>query len=260
MAVRTVHKDQLDEIEKRMEELRRKFDLYFMGSPEQKTPPTTHQAQVGGELRRMREDEVRTWKTIERFRFAQIFARFVSMDRLWARTLKQIEDGIYKRDKFRVQQGKKKAQEAAPTDTAVGNRPAGLDSFDNMDVDVDSFSDEGLIHSHPPTAAIQSGKAPPAPRGAPAPIAGMPPAPQHRAAAPPSGGGQGMSEQRIKQLYDVYMQAKKRSGEASSLTLDQLKKQIDKQVPQIKAKHKCDNVDFKVVLKDGKAMLKAVPK
>ncbi|OGQ16824.1 MAG: hypothetical protein A2138_24245 [Deltaproteobacteria bacterium RBG_16_71_12] len=257
MAVRSAHKDQLDDMEKRMEELRRRFELYFMGSPEQKTPPTTHQAQVGGELRRMREDEVKSWKTIDRFRFSQIFARFVAMDRLWARTLKQIEDGVYKRDKFKVQQGKKKAQ--APADTAVGDRPAGIDSFDNMDVDVGSFSDEGLIHSQPPTPMAQVGKAAAAARSAPAPVAGVPPPPQQRPAAP-SGGAPGMSDQRIRQLYDVYMQAKKRSGEASSLTLDQLKKQIEKQVPQIKAKHKCDNVDFKVVLKDGKAMLKAVPK
>lgn len=260
MAVRAGHRDELDDIEKRMEELRRRFELYFQGSPEQKTPPTVNQAQVGGELRRMREDEVRSWNTIDRFRFAQIFARFVSMDRLWARTLKQIEDGVYKRDRFKVQQAKKKA--AAPTDTEVGNRPAGLDSFDNMDVDVGSFSDEGLIHSHPPSAAVQEGR-PAVPRGAPAPVAGVPPSPSQRpaaAASAASGGGPGMSEQRIKQLYDVYMQAKKRSGESSNLTIDQLKKQIEKQVPQIKAKHKCDNVDFKVVLKDGKAMLKAVPK
>lgn len=256
MAVRSGHKDQLDDIEKRMEELRRRFDLYFQGSPEQKTPPTTHQAQVGGELRRMREDEVRTWNTVDRFRFSQIFARFVSMDRLWARTLKQIEDGVYKRDKFKVQNAKKKAP--APTDTNVGARPAGLDSFDGMDVDVGSFSDEALLHSQPPTAAQPRAAAAPT-RGAPPPVAGVPPPSQPRP-SPAAAGGASLSEQRIKQLYDVYMQAKKRAGEASSLTLDQLKKQIEKQVPQIKAKHKCDSVDFKVVLKDGKAMLKAVPK
>lgn len=258
MAVRSGHKDELDDIEKRLEELRRRFELYFQGSPEQRTPPTTNQAKVGGELRRMREDEVRTWHTVDRFRFSQIFARFVSMDRLWARTLKQIEDGVYKRDKFRAQQARKKAAE--PTDTEVGDRPAGIDSFDNMDVDVGSFSDEGLIHSQPPTPVSQVGRTPGPTRSAPAPVAGVS-TPQQRPAAAASGGAQaGMSDQRLKQLYDVYMQAKKRTGEASSLTMDQLKKQIDKQVPQIKAKHKCDNVDFKVVLKDGKAMLKAVPK
>ncbi|MCC7108488.1 MAG: hypothetical protein IT382_04325 [Deltaproteobacteria bacterium] len=260
MAVRAGQRERLDDIEKRMEELRRRFDLYFQGSPEQKTPPTTNQAQLGGELRRIREDELRSWNTVDKFRFGQLFARYVSMDRLWARTLKQIEDGIYKRDKFKLQQQKQKPKkEAGPTDTNVGARPGGLDSFDNMDVDVGSFSDEASLHSQAPMSASQTGKPAPAPRSSPAPVTGVPPPQAHRPAAAAAGGGN-MSDQRLKQLYDVYMQAKKRTGEASSLTMDQLKKQIEKQVPQIKAKHKCDNVDFKVVLKDGKAMLKAVPK
>lgn len=261
MAVRSGQRERLDDIEKRMEELRRRFDLYFQGSPEQKMPPTTNQAQLGGELRRIREDELRSWNTVDKFRFGQLFARYVSMDRLWARTLKQIEDGVYKRDKFKLQQQKQKPKkEAGPTDTNVGDRPGGLDSFDNMDVDVGSFSDEAYLHSQAPGAASQTGKPVAPTRSAPAPVAGVPPSQAPRPAAAAAAGGGSMSDQRLKQLYDVYMQAKKRTGEASSLTMDQLKKQIEKQVPQIKAKHKCDNVDFKVVLKDGKAMLKAVPK
>ncbi|HEY4219892.1 MAG TPA: hypothetical protein VGO62_01090, partial [Myxococcota bacterium] len=168
-------RERLDEIEKRLDELRHKYDLYFQGSKEQRTPPTNAQAQMGGELRRIREDETRTWNTIDKFRFMQIFARFVSLDRLWARTMKQIEDGTWKRDKMKV--ALKKAKEAEqqppqqqPSDTQVGKRPAA---------------------ARPPTA-------------------------------PASANGQGMTDQRLKQLYDVYMQAKKRTGEQSNLTMDAL--------------------------------------
>lgn len=248
MAVRAGHREQLDELEKRLDELRRRFDMYFQGSPEQRMPPTSQQAQLGGEMRRLREDEIRSWNTVDKFRFNQIFARFVSMDRMWARTLKQIEDGTHKRDKFKVQQ-MKKAEAAAPADTQVGQRP---DSLDGMDVDMGSFDDAVAIHSQPNQRPVSSEKSVPKPvfPGAPAP----------RPAASSGGGGGGMSDQRLQQLYDVYMKAKQRTGEQSSLTVDALKKQIEKQIPAIKAKHKCDNVDFKVVLKDGKAMLKAVPK
>jgi hypothetical protein len=237
------HRDLLDELENRIDEVRRRFDLYFNGSPEQKQPPTTHQAQLGGEFRKLREEEVRSWNTIEKFRFNQLFARFVSLDRMWARVMKQIEDGTYKRDKFKVAQMKKK-EEAAPTQTQVGQRP---DSLDGMDVDVNSFEDEKPVADKPraPQPVSGMGKAVPAPV-----VTG--------GSSPPSGGS--MSDQRLKQLYDVYMQAKKRTGEQSSLTMEALKKQIEKQIPAIKAKHNCQNVDFKVVLKDGKAMLKAVPK
>jgi hypothetical protein len=240
-------KERLDDIEKQLEELRHRFELYFQGSKEQRTPPTDKQAQMGGELRRMREDEIKLWNTIDKFRFSQIFARFVAMDRLWARTMKQIEDGTYKRDRLKVRLRKEAEldqQQKMPQDTQVGNRPA---SIEGLDVDVNSFDDGDAMNS-------QSGQKPvgskPSPKPVPAPIAGP---------ASANGGG-GMNDQSSKRLYDVYMQAKKRTGENSSLTMEALKKQIEKQIPQIKAKHNCNNVEFKVVLKDGKAMLKAVPK
>ncbi|MFZ9886947.1 MAG: MXAN_5187 C-terminal domain-containing protein [Myxococcota bacterium] len=78
------------------------------------------------------------------------------------------------------------------------------------------------------------------------------------AAAPPPAAA--ADDEKLRRLYNVYMQAKKRTGEASNLSLDGLRRQLEKQIPLIKQKHKCNEVDFKVVLKDGKAMLKAVPK
>ena len=238
MAVRAGHREELNELEKRLDELRRRFDMYFHGAPEQRQPPSSNQAQLGGELRRMREDEIRNWNTQDKFRFNQIFARYVSMDRMWARTLKQIEDGTHKRDKFKVAQMKKRDENASPE---AERRPN--DSLDGLDVDVGSF-DDFSSDSSPPSQ--------PAAKSVPRPVVTGP-------ARPPAAGG-GMSDQRLQQLYDVYMKAKQRTGEQSSLTVDALRKQIEKQIPAIKAKHKCDNVDFKVVLKDGKAMLKAVPK
>jgi hypothetical protein len=237
MAVRAGHREELNEIDKRLEELRRRFDMYFFGAPEQRMPPSANQAKLGGELRRMREEEIKNWNTQDTFRFNQIFARFVSLDRMWARTLKQIEDGTHKRDKFKVAQMKKRDKAAAATATQVASR--NTDSLDGLDVDIGSFDDVGA----PPAPAPQ-----PERRAVPRPVA---PTPASAAT---------MSETRLQQLYEVYMQAKKRTGEQSSLTVDALRKQIDKQIPAIKAQHKCDSVDFKVVLKDGKVMLKAVPK
>jgi hypothetical protein len=79
-----------------------------------------------------------------------------------------------------------------------------------------------------------------------------------RGGAKPDSGG--MDDERMKRLYSVYMQAKKRTGESTKLSYDGLRAQLQKQIPAIKKKHGCKNVDFKVVLKNGKAMLKAVPK
>jgi hypothetical protein len=241
----SANKRRLDDLEKQAEDIRRNFDQYFLGL--QKRPPTTGQAQLAGVFRKIKEEELRDWNTQDRFRFNQIHARFVSMERVWARTMKQIEDGTYKRDKFKVKQAKKRDAEANAAasldDSALSMRPvSALDPLDAVDVDMGSFDDD---------------EAPAKPQQKPAPR----PAPKSQpTAAPPPANASGMSEAKLQQLHKVYLEAKKRTGEQSNLTLDALRAQVAKQVPVIQAKHNCQQVDFKVVLKDGKAMLKAIPK
>jgi hypothetical protein len=253
MATISANKKTLDELEKQAEGIRRDFDQYFLGLS--KRPPTTAQAQLAGVFRKLKEEELREWNTQDKFRFNQIHARFVSMERVWARTMKQIEDGTYKRDKFKVAQMKKRdaAAQSVPLDSAVAQRPVGS-SLDDLAVDVDMGFDDDDLDAAPK----------PAPK--PAPVANVPrPAPRPAAAAGPTTSPSaaslgGLSEQKLQQLHKVYIEAKRRTGEQSNLTLDALRAQVAKQVPAIQQKHGCQQVDFKVVLKDGKAMLKAIPK
>lgn len=247
MAAVSPQKKRLDDIEKSAEAIRRDYEQYFMGLI--KRPPTTTQAQFAGMMRRIKEDELREWSTQDRFRFNQIHARFVSMERIWARELAQVESGTHRRDKMRLQQMKRRdAAKGDPAEMAsLANQPpqsVSLDPLDSIDVDMDSFNEDSLA----------------APKPAPKPAAAAP----RPAATPPrpasTGDLGGLSEQRLQQLYKVYMDAKRRTGEASSLSFEALRSQIAKQVPQIRQKHNCEAVDFKVVLKDGKAMLKAIPK
>lgn len=247
MAVVSAHKKDLDDLEKSSEAIRRDFDQFFLGLS--KRPPTSAQAQLAGLFRKLKEEEIKEWNTQDKFRFNQIHARFVSLERVWARTLKQIEDGTYKRDKFKVAQARKRDAQLAEQQQQqqpgrTGPQPLTLDPLDAIDVDMDGFDE--------PAPAPK----PVAPRPAPRPVAA--PAPVPLAAAANDLGG--LSEQKLQQLHKVYVDAKKRTGEASSLTLEALRAQVAKQVPVIRAKHNCEAVDFKVVLKDGKAMLKAIPK
>ncbi|MBM4280756.1 MAG: hypothetical protein FJ137_08345 [Deltaproteobacteria bacterium] len=257
MAAISAHKKELDDLEKSAETIRRDFDQFFAGS--QKRPPTAAQAQLAGVMRKIKEEELKEWNTQDRFRFNQIHARFVSMERMWARTLKQIEDGTYKRDKFKVAQMKKRealsqrdapVQSDASSQPTVDIRPSPAD-LDGFDVDVGGFEDE--LDGPPPPPKPAPRPAAPAPR--PAPAAATP-----RPAAAAAGDLGGLSESRLQQLHKVYVDAKRRTGEQSSLTLEALRAQVAKQVPVIRQKHGCAQVDFKVVLKDGKAMLKAIPK
>ena len=79
------------------------------------------------------------------------------------------------------------------------------------------------------------------------------PAPGRAAAAP---------KDDKRQLYDKYIQAKKRAGEdVSRLSYDKVRKSLDKQAQKLKKQHgKNRKVDFEVVEKDGKALIRPVVK
>ena len=264
MATISANKKTLDGLEKQAEGIRRDFDQYFLGLS--KRPPTTAQAQLAGVFRKLKEEELREWNTQDKFRFNQIHARFVSLERIWARTMKQIEDGTWKRDKFKVAQMKKRDAAASPVgpDSAVAQRPID-NSLDGLAVDVDmGFDDDDLDVAPKPAPRPAPSPAPqnvvrPVPRPAAGSNAGSNAA-AAASSAPPSSTLGGLSEQKLQQLHKVYVEAKRRTGEQSNLTLDALRAQVAKQVPAIQQKHGCQQVDFKVVLKDGKAMLKAIPK
>jgi hypothetical protein len=70
-----------------------------------------------------------------------------------------------------------------------------------------------------------------------------------------------MSEGQMRALYDAYLAAKKTCREdVSKLTYDAVARSVSKQIPELMTRYKAKSVEFKVEVKDGKAVLKAVPK
>ena len=87
-----------------------------------------------------------------------------------------------------------------------------------------------------------------------------PPEPTRTASAPPITFS-GTSEPQLRALYEAYVDAKKRCNEdVSRLTYEWLAKSVQKQVPELMARFKARSVDFRVEVKDGKAVLKAIPR
>jgi hypothetical protein len=70
----------------------------------------------------------------------------------------------------------------------------------------------------------------------------------------------GLSEERLKTIYETYVAAKAKCGEPTSVTFEQLSERLKKQVPAVLAKTGASSVDFKVLIKEGKATLQAVTK
>jgi hypothetical protein len=99
---------------------------------------------------------------------------------------------------------------------------------------------------------------PPAAPARPAPPATRVP-PAGFGAPPPAAGG--MDATQMRALYDSYIAAKRSCNEDTSrLTFEAVSRSVTKQIPELMTRFKAKSVDFKVEVKDGKAVLKAIPK
>ena len=129
----------------------------------------------------------------------------------------------------------------------------------------------------PPPLPPGAGKPPPLPPGAgksPARASGKPPPrpPRKPAARPPRPPLQparpagaknlppGMTEAKTRALYQRYLSARKRVGKSTDIRYDDLVKTLNRQAPALLKQHKAKAVEFDVMVKGGKVILKAMPK
>ncbi len=70
----------------------------------------------------------------------------------------------------------------------------------------------------------------------------------------------GLSDAQVKKIYDTYLMARKRTGEGTKISKESLARQLRQRAKSLSEKHACDGVAFKIVIKGGKAMIKAQPK
>ena len=219
-------KDELEaettRIEEELEELKARYEQYFLGI-ERKEP-----ARWREELKKrvLRTKEAFTRNTGLKFRIQSLYARFLSYERLWLRSAKEKEEGTYRRDLFKARLHAKKS-EPPPVEKA----PA----------------------APPPV---------PAKAAAPAKPASATPPPLPATARPPARPVPGaMSDAQMRALYDSYVAAKKRCNEDTSrLSYDAMESTVARQIPELMTRYKAKSVEFKVDVKDGKAVLKAIPK
>jgi hypothetical protein len=106
----------------------------------------------------------------------------------------------------------------------------------------------------PPAATAAPGPAITA-SAAPAPAAARPPA---QPSAPP-GGDAGLPDQRIRQLYSKYVDAKRAANESTAgVTYEKLAETLRAQANKLRTAHPAKSVDYEVVMKDGRPHLKPI--
>ena len=105
----------------------------------------------------------------------------------------------------------------------------------------------------PPARPSPGAASPPAAAPAARPAAARPQPPKPTA---PEGD---LSEQRIRQIYAKYVEAKRSANESTAgVTYEKLAASLRAQTSKLRATHPAKSVDYDVVVKDGKAHLKPI--
>ncbi|WNG21791.1 hypothetical protein F0U63_03245 [Cystobacter fuscus] len=280
-----------DAIEEEIAALKVAYEHYFLGT--ERVPPTRQYEDLKKRVMRLKGSFVRN--TSAKFRVQSIHGKFVTYERLWQRTMQEIENGTYKRDVVKARRRvEKKGSDRPRTHGSLELPDDELDALDGPSLPVRGVPSvaplvpsvaplvpavapvapavKPLVPSVAPVipaiAPLVPAVAPVAPAVKPlvpsvAPVAARPAAPRAAppAARPAASGSSDLSDARLKSVYDAYVAAKRNNKEdTSKMNYDSVAASLRKQVPELMKQHKANSVEFKVVIKDGKAVLKAVPK
>jgi hypothetical protein len=107
--------------------------------------------------------------------------------------------------------------------------------------------------SSPRAASPPRPATPPRPAAPPPKPAAPPPKPAANPAEPPRAG---LSDDRVKALHDKLSALKKENREAGQVSLESLKRTLYDAETKLREKHQGRKIDFEVVIRDGKAIVK----
>ncbi len=264
---------ELDELEVALTELKAHYEQYFLGVD--RHPPTKADGAVRQRLARLRGSHFRS--AVLKFRIQALQQRFTTYDRLWQRTLSEMENGTYQRDLAKARRRRKTAETPAaeapapPPVAPASAGPAAPAALAPIPTGTQGGGGRTPLASVP--TGTQSGATRPGPVPAVAPVAipiGTQGGVRRAPVAPIPTGTQGavarataeaLAEPRLRAVYQAYLAAKKSCKEdVSRLSYESVADSLRKQVPELLERHGARDVEYKVVVKDGKAVLRAVPK
>ncbi|HEY7726175.1 MAG TPA: MXAN_5187 C-terminal domain-containing protein [Anaeromyxobacteraceae bacterium] len=236
--------DQCARLEEELEALRARYDMYFLGV--ERREPNRDRDEMKRRVERLKGSFTRN--TGLKFRMQSLHARFISYERMWVRNARAREEGTYRKD---ILKARRHLQDRKPpSESSAAPRP-------------EPASPAGAAPS--PAAEPPALSPPPRPPAEPVAVAAASPPPRPGTAPPaasaPRPPAPAMGEPQLRALYDAYVQAKRRCNEdVSRITYEAMARTVQKQVPELMQRYKARSVEFKVVIQDGKALLKAVPK
>ena len=238
--------EQISELERTIDQLRALYEMYFMGI--ERTEPKVQRDKTRAQLRRFRS--IKTKNTGLKFKIQTMQARFISLENYWGRIIRQREAGTHRRDRVHVARRNAKYAEE--------ERQKQLEELVRQGRRPETDATE-TVAELPATKEGEKVKLDRSPEATRAPR--RPGARSGTAVGRPSVKSvDDLTEGKLRQLYSAYSTAKKRCGEKVDLGFNDMARSLKKQVPQLLKTTGAKEIEFKVVIKRGHAVLKAVPK
>jgi hypothetical protein len=285
----------LSDAEVQLSRIKHLYEQWFQGI--ERIEPQIPRKQFDRTLHALRKVQPRN--TALRFRFQTLIQRYTTLQTYWRRIGRQIEEGTYRRDLLRARRRREAARaEREQERRRRSSSPLELDPNDDANMDeliadasdrMDELLKEADASSKVATPDSQKTNGAPAdrpPARAQPPAASQPeqpaarfgkprsrrPAPSRdksssaitpsrRAPPPIAARSKGPGEARMRQIYESYVDAKRKNNERTDkIDYETIAKSLKKMVPKLDRKHKGKRIDFKVVVKDGKVGIKPVVK
>lgn len=211
---------ELDSVEALLHALRGQYEQYFLGM--EKRPPVRAHEQFKKRIAALKTIPARN--SALSFRLQSLQATAATYERLWMKTMQEMEDGTYRRDVFKARLRRKSSEAPAARSPAQAAKSA------------PGGKDVAAATPEAPAAAPQIH------------IAGTPPPDP-------------LAEARLRSVYRAYVEAKRRCNEDTTrLSFDAVAASLKRQVPELLERNNARDVEYRVFVKDGKAILRAVPK
>lgn len=223
--------DEIDQLNTSIRELKAAYEQYFAGI--ERVAPSKAREQTKKTLQRLmtQRNNNTSWK----FRIQTAQQTYLTYEQYWDRILRQIEEGTFKRDRLRAQRKSGFGADAPKTDETGMPLAAALDA---------------------PTTPVYT---PDLARAVAAAGGARTTAPAAAPASPQSIATSAYPES-LRKLHETYTRARAEAGDPRPVSIDALAETVKKQIATIKEQYKCERVEFKVAMKDGRAILKAIPK
>lgn len=250
---------QLKELDIRLERVRSLYEQYFIGI--EKIEPAVARKDLDRRFWALRK--VRTRNTALRFRFQTLLQRYNTLQQYWVRICRRIENGTYARHVRRAERLAAVAEPGlsepglatVPPPDAPPPRP-GPEAYDLGRMLADEMADDQALASAIQDAfssVERAGDAPSPQVAARAKV--QPPNRGGGRAPPPARAAEALSDQRVDALHAELTQSREqlKQGAVSRASVEQKLRQAER---QLRSQHPGKRVEFRVEIRDGKAVIK----